>query len=105
MAQITTAKNTQTGVEYRAFDFAGIPLFSEKYYAKNEDNTCIICGRNTSKNLTKSGVTLGDGGCVIIHPEDIELAMDNGFMGWWAIGTECIKVIPQEFRHNLGMVR
>lgn len=98
-AYICKGINSQTKEMYRAFDYQDIPLFSEKYHSKNPTSTsCIICGRDTSKNGHSSGVIVGEGGDLIVHPEDNEKAMDNGYMGWFPIGSECIKAIPLEFR-------
>jgi len=99
VSSIIKAKNDVTGVEYRAFDYEGIDLFSEKYHAKGASFlSCIICGRDTSKKGKSQGVIIGEGGGVIVHPEDDGLAQDGGYMGWFPIGSECIKVIPVEFR-------
>ena len=73
----------------------GLNLFSEKFHESGSENPCTVCGRKT--NLT-IGVHVGDGGSAIVHPEDIELAQDGGFMGFFPIGKECIKKVPKEFR-------
>jgi hypothetical protein len=102
MAQVTVGINDNTKVEYRAFDTN--ELFSSKYHAKTtysaDGNECVFCGRNTSKQGNASGVMVGAGGALIIHPEDYDLAIDGGEMGWWPVGSECIKSVPAEFRVN-----
>jgi hypothetical protein len=41
---------------------------------------------------------VGAGGSLIVHPEDYDLAIDGGDMGWFPVGSECIKSVPAEFR-------
>lgn len=41
---------------------------------------------------------VGAGGSVIVHPEDYEKAIDGGAMGFFPVGSECIKEVPKEFR-------
>ena len=73
----------------------GLNLFSEKFHESGNENPCTVCGRKT--NLT-IGIYVGNGGGVIVHPEDYDLAQDGGFMGFFPIGKECIKKVPKEFR-------
>ena len=84
-------------ITYRGIDTSDIDLnlFSEKFHESGNENPCTVCGRKT--NLT-IGVHVGGGGSFIVHPEDIELADDGGFMGFFPIGKECIKKVPKEFR-------
>ena len=99
MGQITTSTNSRTKAIYRCFDYGDIQIFSEKYHAKGSAFlSCIICGRDTSSKGKSSGVIIGEGGSVIVHPQDNEIAKDGGYMGWFPIGSECIKQIPAEFR-------
>jgi hypothetical protein len=76
-------------------------LFGEKYQAKSHKHhflTCVFCGRDTSKQGKSNGVMVGAGGSLIIHPADYEIQEDGGSMGWFPVGTECIKSVPAEFR-------
>jgi hypothetical protein len=73
----------------------GFNLFSEKYHDSQSENPCSVCGRKTNLSI---GIQVGGGGGVIVHPEDVELAQDGGWMGFFPIGKECIKKVPQEFR-------
>lgn len=99
MATNYMATNHTTKEQYRAFDYEGIDIFSEKYHAKGSAFlSCIICGRDTSKQGKSQGVVIGNGGGNIVHPQDNLLAQDGGYMGWFPIGSECIKAIPTEFR-------
>ena len=84
-------------ITYRGIDTSDIDLnlFSEKFHESGNENPCTVCGRKT--NLT-IGVHVGGGGSFIVHPEDIELAQDGGWMGFFPIGKECIKKVPQELR-------
>jgi len=84
-----------------------IDLFSERYWAKDhlEGERCSVCGKPTSQQNKGLGVIVGDGGFLIIHPEDSELEIASngaGYMGWWAVGSECIKKVPKEFQTRLG---
>jgi hypothetical protein len=93
--------NRTTQEPYRAFEANN--LFGPKYQAKSDKTgvgflNCIFCGRDTSKQGKSSGVIVGEGGAVVVHPEDDELAQDGGHMGWFPVGSECIKEIPAEFR-------
>jgi hypothetical protein len=102
-ATATTGFNFRTNVEYRAFDTD--QLFGEKYQAKQNNKVgfsflcCVFCGRDTSKQGKSFGVMVGAGGALIVHPEDYSSkAIDGGDMGWFPVGTECIKSVPAEFR-------
>lgn len=75
-------------------------LFGEKYQAKSNKHyflTCVFCGRDTSKQGESNGVMVSGGGAFIVHPEDYPMN-DGGDMGWFPIGSECIKSVPVEFR-------
>jgi hypothetical protein len=103
MGEVVKGFNRRANVEYRAFD--SINLFGEKYQAKQNNTVghsftcCVFCGRDTSKQGKSQGVYVGAGGALIVHPDDYyTLAIDGGDMGWFPIGTECIKEVPAEFR-------
>lgn len=101
MDGLVTEVNSRTGIEYRAFDFdlAGIEIFSDKYHKKHGFLNCIICARDTSKKGESWGVVIGGGGSVAVHTEDLTKAETcGGYMGWFPIGSECIKKVPVEFR-------
>lgn len=76
-------------------------LFGEKYHAKTQNGShflqCVFCGRDTSKQGKSNGVMVGGGAAFIVHPEDYPLN-DGGDMGWFPVGSECIKIVPSEFR-------
>lgn len=76
-------------------------LFGEKYQDKTENGShflqCVFCGRDTSKQGKSDGVLVGGGAALIVHPEDYPLN-DGGDMGWFPIGSECIKSVPTEYR-------
>ena len=98
---ITTGINLTNGAEYRAYDTDN--LFGKKYQQRTENGShflqCVFCGRDTSKQGKSSGVMVGCGGDLIVHPDDYEtLAQDGGAMGWFPVGSECIKEVPAEFR-------
>ena len=103
MGQITTGINHRTQAAYRAFYSDN--LWGDKYQAKQNNTNghtflaCVFCGRDTSKQGKSQGVLVGNGGGLIIHPADYEtLAIDGGDMGWFPVGSECIKEVPAEFR-------
>lgn len=93
MSGITTYKDARA--------FFTDQLFGEKYQAKSNKHhflTCVFCGRDTSKQGKSNGVMVGAGGSLVIHPEDYSKVEDGGAMGWFPVGTECIKSVPIEFR-------
>lgn len=59
---------------------------------------CIVCGKMT-KSANRIMVALTGGGDYLVRPEDdADNENDPGYMGWWAIGSECGKDIPTEYR-------
>lgn len=74
--------------------------FGEKYHDKGAPFlACIACARDTSKQGESLGVWIVGGGSLIAHPEVKELN-DGGDMGWFPVGSECIKKVPLEFRDS-----
>lgn len=71
--------------------------WSDKYHDAKTFLACIACGRNTSKQGESKGVWIVGGGAWIGHPEQPEIN-DGGDMGWFPVGTECIKKVPAEYR-------
>lgn len=91
----------------RKIESSIIDLWSAKYQAKEhlEGERCTVCGKKTSRQNKGLGVIVSDGGGSIIHPEDNEKEIKEytaGYMGWWAVGSECIKKVPKEFQTRLG---
>lgn len=85
-----------------------IPLWGPKFQEREAKVfgslpflACIFCGRDTSKQGNSNGVIVSDGGGAIVHPEDNEKELhDGGYMGWFPVGSECIKSVPAEFRQK-----
>ena len=71
--------------------------WSDKYHKANSFLACIACGRNTSKQGQSQGVWIVDGAAGIAHPDQPEMK-DGGDMGWFPVGSECIKKVPAEYR-------
>jgi hypothetical protein len=93
--------NPKTNQEYRWFETD--LLFGQKYQIKTTKYgshflQCVFCGRDTSNQGASNGVMVGGGGATIIHPEDYEKSLDGGSMGWFPVGSECVKSVPAEFR-------
>lgn len=89
----------------RKIDSRIIDIWGEKYIAKEHlgGERCTVCGKLTSPNAKGLGVIVSDGGSSIIHPADNDLEINSaGYMGWWAVGTECIKKVPVEFRTGIN---
>lgn len=83
----------------RVYREASASFFGEKYHEKGGEG-CIVCGRKTGK--VTQGVFIGGGGSFIVHPDDQEIAWEqdgSGWMGWFPVGAECIKIVPKEFRY------
>jgi len=78
----------------------GFNLFSEKYHNSQAKQPCAVCGRETGITTLSMGVIVAEGGSSLLHPDD-EDTDPAGFMGWWAIGSECIKKVPAEYRTPL----
>ena len=88
-------------ITYRAFETYN--LWGAEYQDRSDRFgvgflACAFCGRDTSKQGKSQGVLVGCGGALIVHPEDYEQALDGGDMGWFPVGSECIKEVPKEFR-------
>lgn len=63
---------------------------------------CMVCARKTGKDPKKvQGVLIVGGGAYIAHPDDYDLFDEGGEMGWFAVGSECIKQVPVEYRVSL----
>jgi hypothetical protein len=95
------ASTTQTGAR-SMLDDTNI-LWGDKYqkremmYGVGYD-ACICCGKDTDSS---KGVVVGDGGYVVIHSEDVLLEEQGdpaGYMGWFPVGSDCIRKIPADFR-------
>ena len=91
----------------RKIDSRIIDIWGEKYIAKEHlgGERCTVCGKLTSPKSKGLGVIVSDGGSSIIHPDDNEKEIKEypaGYMGWWAVGTECIKKVPVEYRTGLS---
>lgn len=62
---------------------------------------CVRCGRKVHP-ARGYALHLVFGGAFALHPSDDALYVDQGDdMGWWAIGSECVSVVPLEYRHRL----
>lgn len=93
---------------YPVEDFEGFSvcypddLFGERYQAREARGEsflrCIICGKDTSRQGGSMGVFISGGGGTVIRPQDYDsFPHRGGDMGWFPVGTECIKRIPVEF--------
>ena len=101
-AEIVETKNTYTtknNAKALVLDKVLPTAFGEKYHAKMaQDSDCIACGRSTSEKNAQ-GVIVVDGGYGICTPINAQLeGNDGGFMGWFPVGSECIKNVPVEYR-------
>ena len=86
-------------MEIRLWDY--LPNgFGEKYQENNAAFlSCIECGRNTSKQGKSQGVFIVNGGYSIAHPSNPYPENGHGGdMGWFPVGSECIKKVPAEYR-------
>lgn len=92
---------TQNGARAIDADENSIPLFGPKWQAREGQYflQCHFCGKDTSKQGNSTGVIVSEGGSSIIHPIDNNKEQSSaGYMGWFPVGSECIKVVPAEFR-------
>lgn len=66
---------------------------------QGNDNPCVFCGRKVNPTRGFS-VHMVHGGQYALHRDDeTAYVSDGGDMGWWAIGSECAKRVPAEYRH------
>jgi hypothetical protein len=79
-----------------------LDTFSAKYNARYEKvdgdlqtRLCIVCGRTVGDN--GSFIWLINGGTTIASADETNVD-ESGDMGWWQIGSECIKSVPENFR-------
>ena len=78
-------------------------LWGERYQARQAKGgawflNCIVCGRDTSNRGESYGVWISGGGDLIVHPDDYDTYPHRGGdMGWFPVGSECIKRVPVEF--------
>ncbi len=87
------------------YDDGQLSLWGPKYQKRVEKQfgesflSCIVCARDTSKQGHSKGVVVGGGGSYIVQTNfNEEEYKDAGWMGWFPVGSECIKVVPIEFR-------
>lgn len=80
----------------------GLDTFSAKYNARFEkvggdlqDKLCIVCGRTTGDSPTF--VWIVDGGTSLASADETNVD-SSADMGWWTVGAECIKKVPNEYR-------
>jgi hypothetical protein len=77
--------------------------WTEKYHEltmKNGDSydSCIHCGRKTSRKGKSLGVLVSEGGGAFILEADYDnYPHDGGGMGWFPVGRECIKDVPSAY--------
>ena len=72
--------------------------YRERTYAKGEDYACIHCGRKTSPKGKCLGVLISEGGgAFILQAEYENYPHEGGEMGWFPVGSECIKDLPSEY--------
>ena len=82
-----------------------LDAFSAKYNARYDkvdgdlqDKLCIACGRTTGENV--SFIWIVDGGDSLATADETNVDA-SGDMGWWTVGSECIKSVPEEFRISI----
>ncbi len=71
--------------------------FSHKDYNRNSkklgDNPpCCICGKPIKNRETKYMIRVGEGGAKFLMKD---APVDNGDMGWFPIGSHCLKLNPE----------
>lgn len=102
-----TAQITESG--HRIVDVSD-DAWSERYWNRinngrkggtTNGHECIFCGRDASLKGNSFGIWISEGGSAAIHPDDYATYPHNGGdMGWFPVGAECIKRVPEEFRLN-----
>jgi len=77
------------------------PKYRNRMYKRVDlgDSACILCGRPTNDKHLGYGVVVCDGGSRLVHPDDAHMVeSDPGFMGWFPVGSTCVKKVPAAFR-------
>jgi hypothetical protein len=98
MRATTEIKVAETGARYLNLFKIFPNAFGDKYHETGTYRACVACGRKTSTKGNGAGIVVGGGGFDIIHPEDADLELnDSGFMGWFPVGSECLKALPAEW--------
>ena len=76
--------------------------FSDKYNSRYEKvdgdlqaKLCIVCGRTVGDK--GSFIWLINGGTTLASADEINVG-ESGDLGWWQIGSECVKSVPENFR-------
>lgn len=96
-----------TGVRWYLDSDLGFDMWGDKYRARTMNglndtgNRCVLCGRKTADTAKTMGIVVIGGGGALVHVEDAATEEANdpgGWMGWFPVGNECIKVVPAEFR-------
>lgn len=81
--------------------------FGPKYQARVENGStgteCVLCGKQTSRNGRSNGTTIHvrvvDGGGRFATPDEVVDA--RGDMGYFPVGSECAKSLPDEYKVTL----
>lgn len=101
MTTYTTARGSLAVVADEVLPNMFCAKFQERSLATDAE-ICVNCGRKVSQKNLGIGIVVIDGGDGICRPEDdAKEQNDSGYMGWWAVGSECIKTVPKEFRTKL----
>jgi hypothetical protein len=86
-------------------DHKVLDVWSDKYNDRLEkvdgdlqNKLCIVCGRKVGDK--GFGVWIVNGGDTLATPDSTDIDA-RGDMGWWPIGSECIKPVPEAFRVQL----
>lgn len=101
MSASLTVHESAFGSRVIDIDDAFPNAWSDKYHNAGAFLACVACGKRTSNKGQSLGVWIAGGGGTIVHPADYEIenAHEPGAsMGWFPIGTECIKVLPVDWR-------
>ena len=97
---MATTYTTSSGATAIDFDAISLYVWGDKVHKSIANEPCIVCGRETSNKNNAKGVYVTEGGSSICLPTDIEkeIARRDVWMGFFPIGSECIKAVPAEFR-------
>lgn len=77
-----------------------------KYRTAGTRHPCYLCLREVKPGKEGTWVHVGEGGAVILARGERSPNGQNedgaGGMGWFPVGSDCVKHVPAEYRFKIG---
>ena len=80
--------------------------FSGANYSKNEGKCgndaapCVICGKPVKNSSPAKSAEVTDGGNRFVPIAEKADENDDGYMGFYPVGSECARLFPAGYLHN-----